>query len=48
MAAGRLHRQLGLRERIEGQGGNIDVFGSMVALELPIVDRRGRRTPLRG
>jgi hypothetical protein len=39
MAAGRLHRQLGLRERIEGQGGNIDVFGSMVALELPILLR---------
>ena len=40
MAAGRLHRQLALRERIEGQGGgNIDVFASMVALELPLLLR---------
>lgn len=40
MAAGRLHRQLALRERIEGQGGgNIDVFASMVTLELPLLLR---------
>ena len=40
MAAGRLHRRLALRERIEGQGGgSIDVFAAMVALELPLLLR---------
>jgi Zn-dependent peptidase ImmA (M78 family) len=40
IAAGRLHRELGLRERIKAQqGGNIDVFGSIVALDLPLLLR---------
>jgi Zn-dependent peptidase ImmA (M78 family)/DNA-binding XRE family transcriptional regulator len=39
MAAGRLHRQLGDRVPICSGGGNVDVFGTMLALDLPIVFR---------
>jgi len=43
MAAARLHRQLGSREIIETQGGSIDVFGAIFAIDLPLLLR-----PLQG
>ncbi len=43
MAAGRLHRQLGTQALIEQHGGNVDVFGAINALELPLLLR-----PLKG
>ena len=39
MAAERLHRQIGSRQRIERDGGNIDVFGAIVHLGVPLVLR---------
>lgn len=39
MAAERLHRQLGNRKRIESRGGNIDVFGAIVQLGVPLLLR---------
>lgn len=43
MAAARLHRQLGSREIIKTQGGSIDVFGAIFAIDLPLLLR-----PLQG
>ncbi len=43
MAAGRLHRQLDTRALIDRQGGNIDVFGAIYAIDLPLLLR-----PLKG
>lgn len=43
MAAERLHRQIGSRQRIERDGGNVDVFGAIVHLGVPLVLR-----PLKG
>jgi len=43
MAAARLHRQIGSRDRVEREGGNIDVFHAILQLELPLLLR-----PLRG
>ena len=43
MAAGRLHRQLCSRHRVEREGGGIDVFGAMLHLDVPLVLR-----PLKG
>jgi Zn-dependent peptidase ImmA (M78 family) len=43
MAAARLHQKLGIRALVEAQGGNIDVFGAIHALELPLLLR-----PLKG
>ena len=43
MAAGRLHQQLGTRDRVEREGGNIDVFGAILQLEVPLLLR-----PLKG
>ena len=43
MAAGRLHRELGMRELVETHGGNIDVFGAISELGLPLMLR-----PLKG
>jgi len=43
MAAGRLHRDLGLREANDGAVGAIDIFGAISALELPLMLR-----PLKG
>jgi Zn-dependent peptidase ImmA (M78 family) len=43
MAAARLHRNLGLRDRIEARGGNVDVFGAIQTLDLPLLLR-----PLQG
>jgi Zn-dependent peptidase ImmA (M78 family) len=43
MAAGRLHRQLDTRAFIDRQGGNIDVFGAIHAIGLPLLLR-----PLKG
>lgn len=43
MAAGRLHRQLGTQSLIEQHGGNVDVFGTIHALDLPLLLR-----PLKG
>ena len=42
-AAARLHRDLGIRSRVEAHGGNVDVFGSIGALDLPLLLR-----PLQG
>ena len=39
MAAGRLHRQLGSRQRVERNGGNIDVFDALAQLGVPLVLR---------
>ena len=39
MAAERLHRQLGSRQHIERDGGNIDVFDALVQLDVPLVLR---------
>lgn len=43
MAAGRLHRELGTRELVEAQGGNVDVFSAISELGLPLMLR-----PLKG
>jgi predicted secreted protein len=43
LAAARLHQALGLRVSIEAQGGAVDVFGAIHALELPLLLR-----PLQG
>lgn len=43
MAAARLHQRLDLRKQIELRGGNIDVFGSIHSVELPLLLR-----PLQG
>lgn len=43
MAAGRLHRELGVRELVECHGGNVDVFGAISELGLPLMLR-----PLQG
>ena len=43
MAAGRLHRQLNTREVIEQQGGSVDVFSAIHAVDLPLLLR-----PLKG
>lgn len=43
MAAGRLHRQLDTRAFIDRQGGNIDVFGAIYSVDLPLLLR-----PLKG
>ncbi len=39
MAAARLHRRLGSRKEIEASGGNIDVFKSIHAVDLPLLLR---------
>ena len=43
MAAGRLHRRLDTQALIGGHGGNVDVFGAIHALDLPLLLR-----PLKG
>jgi Zn-dependent peptidase ImmA (M78 family) len=43
MAATRLHQRLGLRAAIEVQAGNVDVFGAIQAVDLPLLLR-----PLQG
>lgn len=43
MAAARLHRRLGLRDEVETRGGNVDVFGAIQGLDLPLLLR-----PLQG
>jgi len=43
MAAARLHQRLGLRQRIQSIGGNVDVFGAIQSIDLPLLLR-----PLRG
>jgi Zn-dependent peptidase ImmA (M78 family) len=39
MAAARLHQRLGLRQQIESRGGNVDVFGAIQTLDLPLLLR---------
>ena len=39
MAAERLHQQLGSRDRVGSEGGNIDVFGAILQLEVPLLLR---------
>jgi Zn-dependent peptidase ImmA (M78 family) len=39
MAAARLHRQFDLRAQIEAGGGNVDVFGAIQAVDLPLLLR---------
>lgn len=41
--AARLHRDLGIRARLEGHGGRVDVFRTIVDLDLPLLFR-----PLKG
>ncbi|MGE5501922.1 MAG: ImmA/IrrE family metallo-endopeptidase, partial [Ignavibacteriales bacterium] len=41
--AARLHRDLGIRSKIEGRGGRVDVFGAILDLDLPLLFR-----PLKG
>ena len=43
MAAARLHLQLSTRERMQAQGGSVDVFGASFAIHLPLLLR-----PLKG
>lgn len=43
MAATRLHQRLDLRQRIEERGGNVDVFGAIQTIDLPLLLR-----PLQG
>ncbi|HXZ02058.1 MAG TPA: ImmA/IrrE family metallo-endopeptidase [Stellaceae bacterium] len=43
MAAARLHRQLDLRKQIDARGGNVDVFGAIQTVDLPLLLR-----PLQG
>lgn len=38
-AAARLQRDLGLRPRVEGHGGNVDVFGAIGSIDLPLLLR---------
>lgn len=42
-AAARLHQRLHLRDQIEARGGNVDVFGTVYGLDLPLLLR-----PLQG
>ena len=39
MAAGRLHRRLGSRDSIRREGGNVDVFGAILRLEVALLLR---------
>jgi Zn-dependent peptidase ImmA (M78 family) len=39
MAAARLHRQFSFREEITARGGNVDVFGAIHTLNLPLLIR---------
>lgn len=39
MAGARIHQRLGLRNEIEGRGGNIDVFRAIYSLDLPLLLR---------
>jgi Zn-dependent peptidase ImmA (M78 family) len=39
MAATRLHQRLDLRQRIEERGGNVDVFGAIQTIDLPLLLR---------
>jgi Zn-dependent peptidase ImmA (M78 family) len=43
MAAARLHQRLDLRQQVEARGGNVDVFGAIQAVDLPLLLR-----PLQG
>lgn len=43
MAAARLHQRLDLRKQIEARGGNVDVFGAIQIIDLPLLLR-----PLQG
>ena len=43
MAAARLHQQLDLRSQIQDHGGNVDVFGAIHSIDLPLLLR-----PLQG
>lgn len=43
MAAARLHERLGLRHEMEARGGNVDVFGAIQKIDLPLLFR-----PLQG
>jgi Zn-dependent peptidase ImmA (M78 family) len=43
MAAARLHQKLGIRADMKLEGGGVDVFGAILALDLPLVFR-----PLKG
>jgi hypothetical protein len=43
MAAARLHQRLDLRQQIEARGGNVDVFGAIQTVDLPLLLR-----PLQG
>ena len=43
MAAARLHQRLDLRQLVEARGGNVDVFGAIQAVDLPLLLR-----PLQG
>lgn len=43
LAAARAHADLGIRERVEREGGSVDVFGAISGLDLPLLLR-----PLRG
>ena len=37
MAAARLHVQLGTKERVQAEGGSVDVFGASFAIHLPLL-----------
>ena len=39
MAAARLHQRFDLRRHIEARGGNVDVFGAIQTVELPLLLR---------
>jgi len=43
LAAARLHEQLGIQQQVEAAGGNVDVFGVIDTLDLPLLLR-----PLQG
>ncbi len=43
MAAARLHQRLGLRQQVDGRGGNVDVFCAIQTVDLPLLLR-----PLQG
>lgn len=43
LAAARAHADLGIRERVEREGGGVDVFGAISGLDLPLMLR-----PLKG
>lgn len=38
-AAARLHHELGIQEKIETEGGRVDVFGTLVGMRLPLLFR---------